>query len=204
MDQTERQKFHADFEQALSFATKLHAEQVRKQTDIPYISHLIGVSGIVLENGGTRDEAIAALLHDSIEDQSADYPGGPHALRKEIADKFGSHVLEIVEGCTDAETMPKPPWRARKEKYIEHLQVASNSIRLVSCADKLHNARAIVNDLRVMGDILWTRFTGGKDGTLWYYQSLTGTFIRLGPHKLAKELELTVSEMEKLASTHPI
>jgi len=108
MNRNESQDFHAKFEEALSFATKLHAEQVRKETDIPYISHLISVAGIVLENGGGRDEAIAALLHDAIEDQSGTFPGGAEALRKEIKDRFGENVLGIVEGCTDAEVIPKP------------------------------------------------------------------------------------------------
>lgn len=199
MNRNESQGFHAKFEEALSFTTKLHAEQVRKETDIPYISHLISVAGIVLENGGGRDEAIAALLHDAIEDQSGTFPGGAEALRKEIKDRFGENVLGIVEGCTDAEVIPKPPWKERKEAYIAHLEEASDATRLVSCSDKLHNARAIVSDLRVMGDMLWSRFKGGKEGTLWYYDTLTKTFLRLGPGKLAKELELTVKEMRNLA-----
>ena len=199
MNQGERHDFHGHFEQALSFATRLHAEQVRKDTDIPYISHLISVAGIVLENGGGRDEAIAALLHDAIEDQAETFPGGANALRNEIRDRFGDTVLEIVEGCTDAEVIPKPPWKVRKQTYIAHLEEVSDATRLVSCSDKLHNARAIVSDLRVMGDMLWSRFTGGKQGTLWYYDTLAKTFLRLGPIKLAKELELTVSEMRELA-----
>jgi GTP pyrophosphokinase len=199
MNQVEHQDFHDNFERALSFATKLHAEQVRKETDIPYISHLISVAGIVLENGGGRDEAIAALLHDSIEDQAETFPGGAEALRNEIKDRFGENVLEIVEGCTDAEVISKPPWKKRKEAYIAHLEATSDATRLVSCSDKLHNARTIVSDLRVIGDSLWSRFKGGKDGTLWYYDTLAKTFMRLGPRKLANELELTVSEMRKLA-----
>lgn len=201
MNLADRRDFHDNFEQALSFATKLHAEQVRKETDIPYISHLISVAGIVLENGGGRDEAIAALLHDSIEDQAETFPGGADALRKEIKDRFGDTVLDIVEGCTDAEVIPKPPWKERKEAYIAHLEEASDATRLVSCSDKLHNARAIVSDLRVIGDSLWSRFRGGKDGTLWYYETLAKTFSRLGPRKLAKELELTVAEMRELAES---
>lgn len=199
MDHQERQLFHPKFDKALSFVTKLHAKQVRKQTDIPYISHLIGVAGIVLENGGGQDVAIAALLHDAIEDQSIDYPGGTAGLREEIRGQFGEHVLEIVEGCTDAETIPKPPWRQRKEAYIAHLENASDATRMVSCADKLHNARAIVSDLRVLGNVLWSRFTGGKEGSLWYYRTLADVFLRLGPHQLAAELDRTVVEMETLA-----
>jgi (p)ppGpp synthase/HD superfamily hydrolase len=201
MNQTERQSFHAIFENALSFATELHADQVRKGTDIPYISHLIGVAGMVLENGGGQDEAIAALLHDSIEDQATGYPGGSEALRRDIQSRFGDRVLEIVEGCTDAETIPKPPWRQRKEAYIAHLEHVSSGARMVSCADKLHNARAIVSDLRVLENALWLRFNGGKDGTLWYYKTMAAVFLRLGPKRLAEELDRTVVEMDILASS---
>ena len=193
------QGFHDDFESALSFATRLHAPQFRKETDIPYISHLIGVAGLVLENGGKRDEAIAALLHDSVEDQGKHFPGGVAALRREIDAQFGGNVLDIVEACTDADEDPKPPWRERKEAYIVHLDSVSDSARLVSCADKLHNARAIVSDLRVLGEALWNRFNGGREGTLWYYRALTDTFLRLGPKHLAEELDRTAQEMERLA-----
>lgn len=192
-------RFHTDFESALSFATKLHAKQVRKGTEIPYISHLIGVASLVLEHGGGRDEAVAALLHDSIEDQGNNHPGGADGLRREIREQFGPAVLEIVEACTDADVVPKPPWRERKEAYIAHLEVVSSSARLVSCADKLHNARAIVSDLRVVGAALWGRFKGGKDGTLWYYRALAAAFLRLGPEQLAGELERTVRDMQQLS-----
>ena len=199
MNASERADFHADFERALAFATQLHAGQVRKQTDIPYISHLIAVAGLVLENGGDRDQAIAALLHDSIEDQGGGHPEGVIGLRQQIEAEFGSRVLEIVEGCTDAETIPKPPWRERKQKYIAHLEEAPESVLLVSCADKLHNARAIVSDLRVMGDALFERFNGGREGTLWYYESIVEVFGRRGLDHLAAELRRTVETMKALA-----
>lgn len=193
------QCFHTDFEAALSFATRLHAKQFRKGTDIPYISHLIGVASLVLEHRGNRDEAVAALLHDSIEDQGSDHSGGADGLRRAIREQFGEPVLEIVEACTDADVIPKPPWRDRKEAYIAHLESVSPGARLVSCADKLHNARAIVSDLRVAGEALWDRFNGGKDGTLWYYRTLATAFSRLGPKQLAEELDRTVQEMERLS-----
>jgi (p)ppGpp synthase/HD superfamily hydrolase len=199
MNEFERAAFHADFERALGFATQLHARQTRKQTDIPYISHLIAVAGLVLENGGGRDEAIAGLLHDSIEDCGADYPGGVGELRGELEAEFGPAVRCIVEGCTDAESVPKPPWRERKTHYIAHLEHAPEQVLLVSCADKLHNARAIVADLRVMGDALFDRFNGGRDGTLWYYESLAEVFERKGPAHLAGELRRTVDTMKTLA-----
>lgn len=192
--------FHSDFEQALSFATRLHERQLRKGTDIPYISHLISVAGLVLEEGGNRDEAIAALLHDAIEDQAEAYAGGPNALRDEIRKQFGAPVLRIVEGCTDTEIVPKPPWRQRKEAYIAHLEHASASVLLVSCADKLHNARAILADYRVIGDVLWDRFNGGKAGSLWYYRSLAEVFVRWGPACLAGELDRVVGEIETLVA----
>ena len=199
MDHEERRDFHLKFEEALSFVCRLHAEQTRKQTDIPYISHLIGVAGIVLEHGGDADEATAALLHDAIEDQGPDYPGGPDALRAEIHRSFGQKVLEIVEGCTDADTNPKPPWQARKEAYVAHISQASPSVRLVSCADKLHNARAILADLRVVGDALWDRFNGGKEGTLWYYRALVDAFRETGDTSLVDGLDRAVSEIEEVS-----
>jgi GTP pyrophosphokinase len=199
MNEFERATFHVDFERALAFATRLHATQVRKETDIPYISHLIAVAGLVLENGGGRDPAIAALLHDSIEDCGEDYPGGVPALRRDLEAEFGSTVLGIVEGCTDAETFPKPPYRERKERYIAHLEDAPPEVLLVSCADKLHNARAIVADLRVMGASLFERFNGKRDGTVWYYESLAKVFARRGPKHLAEELGRTVDAMKTLA-----
>src|SRR5947209_2209991 len=124
------------FEDALVFATQLHAGQRRKGSATPYVAHLLAVAAIVLENEGNEDEAIAALLHDAIEDQG----GAP--TREMIRERFGNRVVEIVDGCTDAEVIPKPPWRARKEAYIAHLRGATPSVRLVSAADKLHNARA--------------------------------------------------------------
>ena len=199
MDHEERRDFHAKFEEALSFVCRLHSAQTRKQTDIPYISHLIGVAGIVLEHGGDADEAIAALLHDAIEDQGPDYPGGPDALREEIHRRFGQKVLEIVEGCTDADTDPKPPWQPRKEAYVAHISQAPPSVRLVSCADKLHNARAILADLHVVSDALWDRFNGGKEGTLWYYRALVDAFREAGDTPLVDELDRAVSEIEEVS-----
>lgn len=181
------------FEEALVFATQLHAEQTRKGTTIPYISHLLAVTAIVLENGGNEDEAIAALLHDAIEDQ------GGAATREEIRRRFGNVVVAIVNGCTDAEVIPKPPWRARKETYIAHIRSASPSVRLVSAADKLHNTRTVLADYRVLGDALWQRFNGGKEGTLWYYRAVTNALKNAGTNPIIEELERVVSELERLA-----
>lgn len=144
------------FDEALIFASRLHAKQVRKGSGIPYISHLLAVTALVLEHGGGEDEAIAALLHDAIEDQGGD------ATRQEIRRRFGEVVVEIVNGCTDTDSTPKPPWRERKEAYIAHLPTATSSILLVSAADKLHNVRSILNDYRVVGEEIWQRFKAGK------------------------------------------
>ena len=181
------------FEEALIFATRLHAKQTRKGTNIPYVAHLLAVTSIVFENGGTEDEAIAALLHDAVEDQ------GGAATREEIRRRFGDTVVAIVDGCTDAEVIPKPPWRARKEAYIAHVRKAPASVRLVSAADKLHNARAILADYRELGESLWKRFNGGKEGTLWYYRSLVDAFRAGGTTPLIEELDRVVSEIEQLS-----
>lgn len=183
------------FTQAVTLAAQLHASQLRKGTQIPYISHLLGVTSLVLEQGGNEDEAMAAMLHDAVEDQ-----GGIATLEK-IRTLFGENVAAIVEGCTDSYTKPKPPWKDRKEKYIQHLTTASASVLLVSNADKLHNARAILRDLRTEGDSLWERFKGGKTGTLWYYRSLATAFCQLNPSPLADELNRVVGEIERIAET---
>lgn len=183
------------FEEALIYATRVHGGQLRKKTKVPYIGHLLGVTAIALEYGANETEAIAALLHDAVEDC-----GGPERQR-EIEEKFGPAVGEIVAGCTDTDQTPKPPWRERKEKYIAHLRSASASTRRVSASDKLHNARAILHNLREDGEEVWSRFKGGKEGTLWYYRSLVTAFHEHGVQALTAELDRVVSEMEKLART---
>ncbi len=187
-------KLSPKFEEALIYATRVHGGQLRKKTKIPYIGHLLGVTAIAMEYGADETEAIGALLHDAVEDC-----GGPECQR-EIEEKFGQRVGEIVAGCTDTDETPKPPWRERKEKYIAHLKSASASTRLVSAADKLHNAQAIVHNLREAGDEVWTRFKGGKAGALWYYRSLVAAFREHGPSLLIDELDRVVTEMERLAA----
>lgn len=183
------------YDEALAFAAALHRTQTRKSTPVPYISHLLSVSALVIEHGGDETAAIAALLHDALEDQGRD-----GQTEREIRARFGDDVLAIVKGCTDTEETPKPPWRARKEAYVAHIEHASPHVHLVSCADKLHNARSIVADLRVLGDALWSRFTGGRDGTLWYYESLASAFAKTSVGPLAAELLRTVAEMKRLAT----
>ena len=181
------------FERALVYGTRLHRGQMRKGTSIPYISHLLAVASIVLENDGIEDEVIAAFLHDAVEDQ-----GGWQVL-EEIRNIFGQGVADIVAGCTDAGTEPKPPWKERKEKYISHLNTAAPSVLLVSCADKLHNARTILADYKEDGETLWTRFRGGKEGTLWYYRALVDAFRKTGgTRRLTDSLDDVVTELETM------
>jgi GTP pyrophosphokinase len=155
---------------------------------------LLGVASIVLEHGGNEDEAIAALLHDAVEDQGLD------ATRQQILRRFGEEVTKIVDGCTDSDVLPKPPWKLRKQAHIAHLGGASRSILHVSAADKLHNARAILSDYRRLGEALWDRFTGSKEGTLWYYRSLVGVYRQAGSNTaLVDELDRVVAKIEQLA-----
>jgi GTP pyrophosphokinase len=148
------------------------------------------VAGLVLESGGGEDLAIAALLHDVVEDC------GGRPMLKEVRRRFGRRVAHIVEGCTDAFTTPKPPWRERKEQYLKHLRTADADTRLVSVADKLHNARSILTDYREVGEPVWNRFAGGREGTLWYYRALLNEFRRKHSNRLVREFELAVPELE--------
>ena len=181
------------FLRAFRFAAEKHAGQTRKASSIPYIAHLMGVASLVLEFGGDEDLAIAALLHDVVEDCG----GAP--MLKEVRRKFGSRVAKIVDGCTDSDTEPKPPWRERKETYIAHLRGADAETRLVSAADKLNNVRSILSGYREVGESIWDRFNGGREGTLWYYRALLEEFLRGKPSRLIMELELAVRELETSA-----
>ena len=182
------------FHRAFLFAAKKHSGQTRKASTIPYIAHLMGVTSLALEFGGDEDMAIAALLHDVVEDC------GGMPMLAEVKLKFGSRVARIVDGCTDSYTEPKPPWRERKENYLKHLKKADAETCLVSAADKLNNVRSILSDYREVGESIWARFNGGREGTLWYYRSLLEEFLRHKPNRLIKELELAVRELEASAS----
>jgi (p)ppGpp synthase/HD superfamily hydrolase len=182
------------FRRALVFAFDLHGGQVRKGSKgIPYIGHLLGVTSIVIEDGGDEDEAIAALLHDGPEDQ------GGRATLERIRNEFGDRVAGVVGGCSATLDDPKPPWRERKEAYLAHLEEAPDEVLRVSLADKLHNARAILSDYREVGEGLWSRFNGTREESLWYYRSLVEIFVRRYSGPLAEELETTVSEIEALS-----
>ena len=177
---------------AAALAFTLHGAQYRKGTSIPYIAHLMSVSALVLEHGGDEDQAIAGLLHDAIEDAGAEQ-------EPIIAARFGPRVAAIVRACTDADTLPKPPWRARKEAYLAHLEHVPAEALLVSACDKLHNARAIAGDLKIHGPDMFARFNAGQEGTLWYYDALATVFSRRLPGPLAAELRETVDEMLRRA-----
>jgi (p)ppGpp synthase/HD superfamily hydrolase len=175
------------FEDALVYAAELHRNQIRKGSGIPYVAHLMSVSSRVLSAGGTEVQAIGGLLHDAAEDQ------GGEATLEVIRKRFGPDVAQIVADCTDSWIEPKPEWRTRKESYLSALPTKSATSLLVSLADKVDNAEAIVNDYRQIGDNLWERFTGGRDGTIWYYRTLSGIFDRVLPGPLARDLSRTVS-----------
>lgn len=182
------------FNVALGYAELAHRTQTRKGSDIPYVSHLLGVCALVMEHEGDEDQAIAALLHDAVEDQ-----GGVPRLR-EISRLFGARVARIVECCTDAYLQPKPPWGERKKLYLATLKEHDPDSWLVACADKLYNARSVLSDYRQFGEDLWERFNGGRDGTLWYYRSVTDELVRLMPGPLTDELAQTVMQLEALVA----
>jgi (p)ppGpp synthase/HD superfamily hydrolase len=185
------------FENALAYAARLHAEQTRKGSDTPYISHLLAVTAIALDHGATENEAIAALLHDAVEDQ-----GGQDTL-EEIRRRFGDQVAEIVAACSDTDELPKPPWRDRKEAFVERLRTEPYSVRLVVAADKLHNVRDVLRNYRIHGDDLWSQFKGGRDGTLWYYRAVVGALTEAGNpgetelNAIIEEIGDTISLLEQ-------
>lgn len=180
----------------MAYAAEMHREQARKASPVPYVAHLLGVASLVLEYGGDEDQAIAGLLHDVLEDCGAE-----HA--PVIEERFGEAVLAMVLACSDhvgPAGGEKPPWRARKEAYIAHLDTlgAGHPALLVSAADKLHNARAIRADLRWQGRSLWDRFSRPASEQLWYFRSLTDDFERLLPGPLPGELRRTVRDIARL------
>lgn len=188
--------FSERFDRALTLAHELHRKQLRKGTRVPYLVHLMSVASLIAENGGSETQVIAGLLHDAVEDQG----GEPTAQR--IKKEFGPGVYRLVMACTDsvsADPEAKLPWGERKRAYLEHLEHAAAEMRLVSAADKLHNARTINADLRALGAVVFERFKGGRDGTLWYYKSLTKVLRKGWDHPIVELLEREVREMVKLA-----
>jgi (p)ppGpp synthase/HD superfamily hydrolase len=189
--QTASPRLTPKFVEAMSYAAEKHGTQTRKGSEIPYLGHLLSVAGYVIEADGTETEAIAALLHDAAEDQ-----GGEETLA-EIREKFGDAVEHIVRECSDTVVTPKPPWRKRKERYIRHLRKASDSALLVSLADKLHNAHAILRDFRAHGDELWQRFsTNDPYDHLWYYHSLLEVYRKRIRNWMVDELSEVINDLE--------
>src|ERR1700733_11844730 len=185
-------KLGPKLQRAFAYAAKMHAGQARKATTVPYLSHLMAVASLVLEAGGDEDMAIAALLHDVVEDC-----GGMPRLR-EVRKLFGPRVGKIVEGCTDSFGEPKAEWVERKRDYLREVTHADAETRLVSASDKLHNVRTILADYRKDGEAIWVRFSGKKEGTLWYYRALSDEYQRRGANRITRELELAVAELETL------
>lgn len=180
------------FVSAMAYAHQVHQGQRRKGTGIPYIAHVLGVAAIAMEYGADENEAIAALLHDAAED------GGGEATLAEIRARYGDAVGDIVLGCSDSlveDPEDKLPWRERKENYLAHLENTSQSVCLVSAADKLHNVRAIIRDYHEHGDDVWGRFQGQRDGTLWYYETVADTLHRRYRSQLTRDLQAAVDEL---------
>ena len=195
--QTDTPILGPEYADAFLMAAEVHARQVRKGSQIPYLAHLMAVSALVLDFGGDEGCAIAALLHDTVEDSDDGW-----AMEARIRARFGDRVADIVMACSDAVAVPgepKPPWHARKQRYIAELETASHDALLVSACDKLHNARAVLGDLRLHGDALWQRFStrSGPD-QVWYYRSVADVFSRRLPGPLADELQRVVGMMAEL------
>jgi (p)ppGpp synthase/HD superfamily hydrolase len=189
--QTTSPRLTPKFVKAMQYAAEKHATQTRKGSDIPYLGHLLSVAGFVIEADGTETEAIAALLHDAAEDQ------GGEATLTEIREKFGDEVAAIVGECSDTFETPKPPWRERKERYIRHLHDASDGAILVSLADKLHNARAILRDFLAHGDALWQRFSvEDPEEHLWYYRSLLDVYAQRTNSSMVDELREVIDALK--------
>jgi len=179
------------FDRAFLLASQLHREQMRKGCGVPYVSHLMSVAALVIEHGGDEDQTIAALLHDAVEDQ-----GGSRTLER-IREEFGERVAGIVQECSDSDGDTKPPWEERKLAYVDHIATTSDDALLVTLADKLHNVRTILADHALLGDELWQRFTGKRDGTLWYYRSLEKAFEARGGSTAARQLATEYSRSLK-------
>ena len=184
-------RLSARFDDAIKYAHDVHREQVRKGNQSPYISHLMGVASIVLDDGGSEDETIGALLHDAAEDH-----GGRTRL-EEIRARFGAVVAKIVEDCTDSWETPKRPWIDRKREYVEHARTLEAFSLRVSSADKVHNAYAILRDLRNSGEAVWGRFNAPADDVVAYYESLVKAFRQAGGGRLVDELDRIVKGIQR-------
>jgi (p)ppGpp synthase/HD superfamily hydrolase len=194
-EQTTTPTLSERFDEALMYASGLHRTQTRKGGDIPYVGHLLSVASLIIEGGGSETQAIAGLLHDAVEDQ-----GGAPVLA-EIRERFGDDVATIVDQCSDTDVVPKPPWKKRKQDYIDHLGGAAEDTILVSLADKLDNARAILRDYRLHGPELWQRFSvHDPQEHLWYYRSLLAVYQTRNSSWLVAELDRVLGELEALVA----
>jgi (p)ppGpp synthase/HD superfamily hydrolase len=180
------------FEEALVFAAHRHRDHFRKASEVPYVSHLLAVAALVMEHGGEEDAVIAALLHDAVEDQKA--------TLRELRDLFGDEVAAVVDACSDTDEDPKPPWRERKVAFLETIPSMSAAAKLVVAADKLHNVRSIVEEYRLIGEEVWERFSGGRDGSLWYYESVAQALIDNGAIPPADVLQCEVAVLLRLSA----
>jgi (p)ppGpp synthase/HD superfamily hydrolase len=182
---------------AFTFANKLHASQIRKLTNTPYVSHLMSVAALVMEYGGDQDCVISALLHDALEDQAASYERGPAGLRVDIEMYFGKRVLGIVEELTETDEDPKPPWTQRKRKYLAHLEKASPEAALVAACDKLHNVTTTLSDFIEKGNAVWDKFNSDRASQRWWYDEVMNTLSTRGdvPKVLLRRLELTIFDL---------
>lgn len=186
------------FSEALEYATTLHSKQIRKGSDTPFITHLLSVSALILEDGGSEDEAIAGLLHDAVEDQ-----GGLIRL-EEIKVKFGDNVAGIILECSESHTHPKPPWKDRKMASIRKMNNVSDSAIRVILADKIHNARSIIHEYHKHGEKFWDSFKAGKEGTVWYYKEILSVLQKRTFSVLLDELSqlvLTIENLQESTST---
>lgn len=194
MNATRRIELTQRFEMALIYAYGLHRTQYRKDQRVPYMAHLLSVAALVLEQGGDEEEAIAALLHDAVEDQ------GGTRTRAEIQQRFGDQVTAIVDGCTESTPLAEMSWQERKLGYLQQLQQASLAVRRVSLADKLHNARSLLAALAEDGPAVWSRFNGGREGMLWFYQSLNQIYQATGADYWSQEFDRVVTAMTALSN----
>lgn len=174
---------------AFAFAHEIHATHTRKGSGVPYITHVMAVAAIVGEHGGDEDMFIAALLHDAAED------GDGYATLDKVRARFDARVAEMVAACSDAFEKPKPKWRARKERFVESMRGAAPDVKLIVAADKLHNLCATIGDYELLGDAVWDRFTGSRDGTIWYYTAIAQALAEGWEHPLVEDLAATVERL---------
>ncbi|MCC6155997.1 MAG: bifunctional (p)ppGpp synthetase/guanosine-3',5'-bis(diphosphate) 3'-pyrophosphohydrolase [Candidatus Hydrogenedentes bacterium] len=185
-------KYTRRISDAFAFAHEIHAEHTRKGSGVPYITHVMAVAAIVGEHGGDEDTFIAALLHDAVED------GDGYATLDSIRGQFGTRVADLVEACSDAFVKPKPEWRERKEKFVATMRNADPEVKLIVAADKLHNICATIGDYERIGEELWARFNGGREGTLWYYVAIAEALADGWDHPLADDLTTAVETLHDL------